>query len=672
MRSPVVSIVICTFNRCESLRRTLQSFLKLEIPPGLHWEVLIVDNNSTDATPKVSAEFTGQLPLRYIFEPRQGKSHALNRCLRETTAALLIFTDDDVEADHRWLANLLESANRHPEATFFGGRVVPCWERPPPRWVTEHSAHLLTNVVVCFDHGDSEKEIPWALGANLAIRRSAFDAGLQFRTDLGPPIRSEETTLLAELGKQGHKGIYVPNALIHHCNSNERATERYVRHWFKGAGMAEVRLGHVSAGNRLWFGAPPFAWKNLVVNTFLYAVTRFTCPSHVWLNAERNMAGNWGRIVEFRAKKRLRLGVYTPRVQDGAVVVKGGASRYLSELLGKLPKERFDIVFFAEEGPPTPPSETPRPQTSRPSPIRLAIGLLRETWELRTRIKAARIDVFHSNYAGFEFAPIAARLAGVKNVVAIYHCLPSEGYTTAPWLQRMFEAWSARSAHVCVAVSGQTKTEWEQRCPALRGRMQLIPYGIDAGKVRQNATPPVTRSELDLPANAPVLAVVARLAPMKGIAHLLDAMPAILEKHPDTRLLLIGDGPERAALEAKANEHVHFLGWRNDALRIVPVADIVVLPSVFLETWGFALAEAMALGKPCVATDVGGMQELVADGETGFIVPRRNPQALAEAIGRLLDDPAMAKRFGEAGKKRVEEVFQLDRMVEQTVRVYES
>ncbi len=306
-----VSVIICTFNRCEDLRRTLEAFCRLVLPRGFTWELVVVDNNSNDATRPVVEEFIGRSPLRYIFEPRQGKSCALNRAIAETSSPLLVFTDDDVDVDANWVAEIVAAAKRNPDASFFGGKVIPHWEKPPPRWLAENERSLLASVAVSYDLGGYErtikrfepgKEVPF-LGANLAVRRRVFEDGMRFREDIGPnaaePTRGEETELMERIMARGGKGLYVPGAIVYHRNSARRMTEKYIREWYKGAGMIEVRQGEVALG-RLWFGAPRWAYRSLLVYGLRYACTRLTRPSSVWLLAEIKMATAWGVICEAR------------------------------------------------------------------------------------------------------------------------------------------------------------------------------------------------------------------------------------------------------------------------------------------------------------------------------------------------------------------------------------
>jgi glycosyltransferase involved in cell wall biosynthesis len=298
-----VSIILCTYNRADSLRRTLQSFERLKVPEGVQAELLVVDNNSNDQTREVCSAARPTVPLRYIFEPEQGHNPALNRGLAEASAPLLLFTDDDVEVEEDWLAAYWEAAAGQPGATYFGGPVRTRWEAEPPRWFKEHATTLLRNLTVHLDGGPAGKE--WMenfAGANMALRREGLH-GTLFDPDLGPKgdgaVRCGEIELFVQLRKRGATGYYVPGAVIHHWTAPHRMTESYVRNWFVGDGMAEVRRGH-ALREHLILGVSRYYWKELITNSCIYALSRFLAPASVWLPAEIAMARAWGVIVESR------------------------------------------------------------------------------------------------------------------------------------------------------------------------------------------------------------------------------------------------------------------------------------------------------------------------------------------------------------------------------------
>src|SRR5581483_10266688 len=115
-----ISVVICTYNRAASLRRTLETFCSISAPPGIQWELLLMDNNSKDDTREICRQFESKLPLRYIFVLEQGKSNALNRSTLEAKSDLILYTDDDIDVDPNWMAAYWRAAQKNPEANFFG------------------------------------------------------------------------------------------------------------------------------------------------------------------------------------------------------------------------------------------------------------------------------------------------------------------------------------------------------------------------------------------------------------------------------------------------------------------------------------------------------------------------------------------------------------------------
>jgi len=308
-----ISVIICTYNRCESLRRTLEMCGTLQIPVGVTWELLVVDNNSTDCTKEVCHGFTGKLPLRYVFEPRQGKSFALNQSIGAATGELLLLTDDDVDLNPNWLIEFRQAAFQHPDAIFFGGKILPRWENRPPRWLAENAKSLLSGVSVCFDQGNVERFLAPGedvfYGANMALRKSIIEKGFRYREDLGiegsSRIGAEDVEFMRALVTTGYKGFYTPKAVIYHRNPPHRMTERYVREWFIGYGVSEVRCGEICLSH-CWFGVPRHTWKTIIINSTKYLAARWTCPSSIWLRAEIKMATAWGMITELRRQARLK------------------------------------------------------------------------------------------------------------------------------------------------------------------------------------------------------------------------------------------------------------------------------------------------------------------------------------------------------------------------------
>lgn len=171
------------------------------------------------------------------------------------------------------------------------------------------------------------------------------------------------------------------------------------------------------------------------------------------------------------------------------------------------------------------------------------------------------------------------------------------------------------------------------------------------------------------------MGTVARLEPQKGIRFLIEAMELLQSSGVDAELWIVGDGPDRPELEAMVNaspdlrDSVKFLGQRDDVPALLGQMDMFVLPSLW-EGLPNAVMEAMAARLPVVATSVDGTPELVNDGETGLLVPPKSPEALADAIAKLVADGALRQRMGQAGRRRIEQHFTEDRMIAETEALY--
>jgi glycosyltransferase involved in cell wall biosynthesis len=233
--------------------------------------------------------------------------------------------------------------------------------------------------------------------------------------------------------------------------------------------------------------------------------------------------------------------------------------------------------------------------------------------------------------------------------------------------------WKYRQVAIFICASEAIRQILQQDgIPA--GRTVTVHEGIDVAHV--NAAPPADlHGELWLPHQAPIVGNVAALVAHKGQRHLVDAAAAVIRQVPDARFVIAGQGELRKSLEqqirhARLDKHVILAGFRSDVLSVHKAFDIFVMSSV-TEGLGTSLLDAMACGRPVVATRVGGIPEVVADGETGILVPPRDHLALAEAIVRLLQDRDLRERMGAAGLKRVRERFTSDVMVRNTVRVYQ-
>lgn len=233
-----VSVVICTHNRCASLERSLESLAGMEVPASLSWELIVVDNNSSDGTQNVVESFAARsrLNVRRLFEPTPGLSHARNCGIQGSSGKIIAFLDDDVEVWRYWVAKVKQGFDEYNPACL-GGRILRDPTLPLPDWWDRAWRSVLTH----FDRGNEvaiagpNDRIEYAWGANISFRREVFEKYGLFRTDLGRTPRSlglgEDSELVLRLRQNGERVIYYPQAVVVHSPDASRLSKQYLRRW---------------------------------------------------------------------------------------------------------------------------------------------------------------------------------------------------------------------------------------------------------------------------------------------------------------------------------------------------------------------------------------------------------------------------------------------------------
>jgi glycosyltransferase involved in cell wall biosynthesis len=208
-----------------------------------------------------------------------------------------------------------------------------------------------------------------------------------------------------------------------------------------------------------------------------------------------------------------------------------------------------------------------------------------------------------------------------------------------------------------------------------RAKISIVNEGVDVDRI-ERLEPANVRAAFYMPMQAPVVGNVAALVPHKGQHHLIDAAAITVRQVPDARFVIVGEGELRHSLEDQIRHkhlerHVFLAGFRDDALEMTKGFDLFVMSSL-TEGMCTALIDAMAASKAAVATDAGAIPEVMVDGETGFLVPVRDHDAMAARIVQLLKNAKLRERMGEAALQRARERFTVDRMVDETQATYES
>jgi glycosyltransferase involved in cell wall biosynthesis len=296
-------------------------------------------------------------------------------------------------------------------------------------------------------------------------------------------------------------------------------------------------------------------------------------------------------------------------------------------------------------------------------------------WRLVSRLRADRPDIVHTHLLHADLYGItAARRAHVPHVVSSRH---NDDRFRRRLSVRLLHRWLWRQTDAGIAISGAIRQFSISVEGAAPDRIHTVHYGLDQASIQ---APPDARDRLraalNLPADALLIGSVCRLIEQKGLIFGLQGFAQIADHFPSAHFVIAGDGPLRADLEAVAQslklaDRVHFLGWRSDAHAIFAALDLLLAPSLW-EGFGLVFLEAMALGLPILSTCVSAIPEVVIDGETGWLVPPRDPDAIAAALREALSDPALLRARGYHGRQRLETEFSVQAMVDHTLAVYRS
>ncbi|MEQ9620234.1 MAG: glycosyltransferase [Deltaproteobacteria bacterium] len=350
----------------------------------------------------------------------------------------------------------------------------------------------------------------------------------------------------------------------------------------------------------------------------------------------------------------------------------GGAELILFNLLCGLDPKRWESVLVYHSHPGIAPfiekvNELDIEIISLP-PIKRWTNISRML-ELIRKLRVLNATVFHAQmpwYLSCSFGVLCAFLARVPAIVATQHLYIEISPNRLYILQKLVSMIVDRYIAVSDGVAGKLS-----RLIFSPNKIRVVKNGIsveDFHSTRSNTL----RDLLKKNKHMPIVLTVARLDKQKGHEYLLEAASMV----PDAVFVLVGDGPERERLETYVNEtslddRVVFLGHRQDIREILSGCDLFVLPSLY-EGLPLSILEAMAAGRPVIASDINGTDEIIIDGKTGILVPPADPRAIAEAIRRILSDPSLARNLADSGKKRAHSEFSSKKMVEGVTRVYDD
>lgn len=358
----------------------------------------------------------------------------------------------------------------------------------------------------------------------------------------------------------------------------------------------------------------------------------------------------------------------------------GGAENKLLELIERLDQKKYEIILanVGPEGPLQPRFEAlgveifncPRKFAFDPMPL----------FRLHRFIRRRRIDVVQTTLFWADFiGTIAAKLAGAPLVLS-WETVSHEGDPYHNNFQRRTGyKFMARFNDLIVAVSHEVKHSLITRRKIPAEKIQVIHYGVDLDKFHPNGkdvTGSLRRSFGFAPDDF-LIGIVARLEPWKGHSIFVEAFAKIAADYPQVKVVFVGDGSLKLSLQAQVQsaqlqDRIRFLGVRQDVADILNTIDLFVLPSRPGEGLPNVLLEAMACKKPVIATNVGGVPELVRNGENGYVVPSGNVDALASAMEKIISDKRHLRQLAENALKTVTDEFSLRNQLQAFEKIYDS
>ena len=347
---------------------------------------------------------------------------------------------------------------------------------------------------------------------------------------------------------------------------------------------------------------------------------------------------------------------------------RGGQRQVLLTILGLRERGHRAVLVAHPDG------ELARRASEGHDLIRLAPRAeldLHAGWKVSRIIKELKPEIIHAHDP---HAVALASLAVSFSTAADCPAIVASRRVAFPLKRHAFSRWKYHQVDCFIAASEAIQQMLVEN-GVDRSRIVTVYEGIDIARVQAEPVANI-HAEFWLPTHAPIVGAVGALTQEKGHKYLIDAAALVVREVPDARFVIFGEGDLRPSLERQVKElhlekHVLLPGFRPDILAFVRAFDLFVMCSLH-EGLGTSLLDAMAAGKATVASETGGIPEVVAHGETGLLVPPREGQALASAIAGLLKDAGRRTAMGRAGLERVKKVFSAERMVEKTLEVYRA
>jgi glycosyltransferase involved in cell wall biosynthesis len=343
----------------------------------------------------------------------------------------------------------------------------------------------------------------------------------------------------------------------------------------------------------------------------------------------------------------------------------GGIERWILQMIEEMDRSRYELDVLCKGSSTGPLAHIAEENGARVWHVPMDWTHVRFASRLRKLIRDEGYDIVHNHLTVYAGLPtLVSKSLGVPPIVSFHNMAHKSSVVSNPLLLKARSLYgdvsiplAVRLADVVTGCSEDVVRFHEEKYHIPSEKSRVVYYGVDIPPAMSDSERAEFRRELGVPADAPLLLNVGRLAPQKNHAGLLKMMKQLLTTHPTARLLLVGGGILKDEIEAQIRElgleeRVHLLGVRQDVERIMSVSDIFVLPSIW-EGFGLVAIEASAAGIPVVGSDVPGLREAVRHGETGFLLPVEDHTLFVNTLRTLLDNDTLRNRLAATGRQHV-------------------
>jgi len=672
-----ITVVVCTFNRCESLKITLDSLLEQNNDNITNSEIIVVDNNSKDNTRTIVESYFSAFKgrLRYTFEAKQGLSFARNRGIKEAKGKVIAFTDDDVVVAKDWILKINEEFNHK--------RDVDC--------ILGCSFYVNESGEMCYFQ-NAKDDLLVGNGLNMSFKKSALEDVGFFDVNLGAGSvgrSADDMDIVYRFLTAGKKVVHSDEPKVYHMPrfSNTQRMQLLYRDaqglyffWVKHLitkrdifALKQIywRLSYFIREYFLTFKTKDKKRRSIkfvqIIGGFIGLLrgTIFYIPKTI---LGHNSINN-NQLTKNMLKKIAYVHGNSNNLFGQEIVllnIAKGINGYNLEPIVVLPEDGIFADALRNEGITVKLIKLSRFRKRNPLPF--IITLIK----LYNFIRREGIDIIHtSGLYPNQYCSIVAKLARIPCICHVHSTIYSK---------REIKNSLLKFSNLTIAVSNGVREKIaeagidEANIRLVYNGIQPFKYKIEEAKVAK------IKDDFGLAKNYKIIGQIGQITERKGIIYFIRMAEIVVKHMQNVRFLLIGDDKYQPGYMEEMKElsnrlflkdYIIFTGFRNDIPELITSLDVLTLSSL-IEGFGIVLIEAMMLSKPVIATDIPGVNEVVENGTNGILVPARDYVAMANSALTLLTDKELAGRLINNAKKKVLTEFTLDKQISEITNIYET